>query len=182
MLLVMVKFLYLSVPRGFFLSAQWKDPHTFIDSLLGASAVLALLWRAIPPWQPIRALPTDPLWETVYAVVGAMVVGLVGKLLRRSAHKRRAQITEFRQEMQREAWRQQARAAQGLAPDDRGTTTVIQAIGHQYLAPPEPWSQTIRGILILGLIVAVVGGLIVALIQLYWEYSFFQVRWPSGRN
>jgi hypothetical protein len=30
--------------------------------------------------------------------------------------------------------------------------------------------------------VAVVGGLIVAFIQLYAEYSYLQVRWPSSRN
>jgi hypothetical protein len=46
------------------------------------------------------------------------------------------------------------------------------------MAPPESWSQTLRGILILGLIVALVSGLIL----LYVEYAFFQARWPSSRN
>ena len=155
----------------------------FIDPLLRDWLILALLWLAIPPWQPRPTLPTAPLWEFVYAVVGAAAVMIVGMLLLRSAYARRAQIKEFRQEMQREAWRQQARAAQGLAPDDRGSTTVItQATWNRYAAPPEPWSQTIRGILILGLIIAVVGGLIVAFIQLYAEYSYFQGRWPSSRH
>jgi hypothetical protein len=103
----------------------------------------------------------------------------LGGLLLRSAYARRAQITEFRQEMQREAWRHQARAAQGLAPDNRGTTTVIrQGIWNEYAAPPESWSQTLRGVLILGLIVALVSGLIL----LYVEYAYFQVRWSSSRN
>jgi hypothetical protein len=103
----------------------------------------------------------------------------LGGLLLRSAYARRAQITDFRREMQREAWRQQARAAQGLAPDDRGTTTVIrQATWHQYPAPPESWSHTTLG----SLTIALVGGVIVGLIVLYAEYSYFQVRWPSSRN
>ena len=38
----------------------------------------------------------------------------LGGLLLRSAYARRAQITEFRQEMQREAWRQEARAARSM--------------------------------------------------------------------
>ena len=95
----------------------------------------------------------------------------LGGLLLRSAYARRAQITEFRQEMQREAWRQQARAAQGLAPDNRGTTTVIrQGIWNEYAAPPESWSQTLRGVLILGLIVALVSGLICSM----WNMRTFK--------
>jgi heme exporter protein D len=141
--------------------------------------VLVLLWRAIPPWQPRPLVPTVPLWNYVYVVWGAGVLIVVGGLLVRSARARRAQITEFRQEMQREAWRQQAREARGLAPDDRGSTTVIaQGVWHQYMAPPESWSQRPRGIMILGLIVALVSGLAL----LYVEYAYFQVRWPSSRN
>jgi hypothetical protein len=104
---------------------------------------------------------------------------VLGGLLLRSAYARRAQITEFRQEMQREAWRQQARVAQGLATDDRGKTTVIrQATWHQYPATPESWSHTT----LRSLTIALVGRVIVGLILLYAEYSYFQVRWPSSRN
>ena len=178
LVLLWVKDLYLSLPYNPFLSKQGKGLRGLIDSLLGASAVLAWLWRAIPPWQPRPIVPTASLWEYLYVLWGTLVVMVLGGLLVRSARARRAQIREFRQEMQREAWRQQAREARGLAPDDRGTTPVIG----QYVAPPESWSQTPRGIVILGLIVALVGGLIVAFIQLYAEYSYFQVRWPSSRN
>jgi hypothetical protein len=154
-----------------------------IDSVFDDWSILSLLWRAIPPRHPITGVPTTAMWEYGYALWGALVVGGIGAWLRWSAHKRRAQITEFRQEMQREAWREQARAARGVAPDDRGHTTVIgQALWHEYAATPEPWSQTIRGILILGLIIALVSGIIVGFIVLYAEYSFFQVRWPSSRN
>jgi hypothetical protein len=179
LLLVLVKHLYLNVPRGFFSFGPGRDPHTFIDSLLRAWPVLAWLWRALPSWQPIHALPTAPLWEYVYAIWGAAAVALVGGFLRWSAHKRRVQISKFFETMQQEDWREQVRAARGLAPDDRGATTVIgQAIWYQYAAPSEPWSQTTRGILILGLIV----GLVVGLILLCAEYGYFQPRWPSNRN
>jgi hypothetical protein len=172
LLLVLVKHLY-HTPAGLFFPPVGPALHRLIDPLIRDWLVLDLLWRSIPPWQP--ASP----WELVYAVWGAMVVTLVGKLLLRSASARRAQITEFRQEMQREAWRQQARAAQGLAPDDRGSTTMIaHGIWHQYMAPPESWSQTLWGVLILGLIVALVSGPIL----LYLEYAYFQGPWPSSRN
>jgi hypothetical protein len=86
----------------------------------------------------------------------------LGGLLLRSAYARRAQITEFRQGMRREAWRQQARVAQRLAPDDRGTTTVIrQATWPQYPAPPESWSPTTLGSLPIALVGVVIVGLIV---------------------
>jgi hypothetical protein len=178
-----VKDLYLSLPGDLFLSPLGKNLRGLIDPLLRDWRILDLLWRAIPPWQPRPSVPTAPLWNYLYVLWGAMVVMVLGWLLLRSARARRAQIMEFRQAMQHEAWREQARAARGLAPDDRSTTTVIrQGIWNEYAAPPESWSQTLRGILILGLIVAVVGGLIVAFIQLYAEYSYFQVRWPSSRN
>jgi hypothetical protein len=107
-----------------------------------------------------------------------MVVVGVAKFLLRSASTRHAQIAEFHREMQREAWRQQVRAAEGLPPANHATTTIIgQAILHQYPAPPESWTQTFWGIVILGLIVALIGGVIL----LYVEYGYFQVRWPSGR-
>jgi hypothetical protein len=51
LILIWVKDLYLSLPYDTFLSRQGKGLRALIDSLLGASAVLALLWRAIPPWQ-----------------------------------------------------------------------------------------------------------------------------------
>jgi hypothetical protein len=112
-----------------------------------------------PPWQPIRAVPTTLLWEYVYAVWDAMVVGLVGGLLRWSAHTHPAQIMEFYRERQRDAWRREERGPGGAVTDHWGPTTVIgQAIWHQYAALPESWPQTPRGIVILGLIVTVVGG------------------------
>jgi hypothetical protein len=108
-----------------------------------------------------------------------MVVALIGGLLLRSAYARWAQIRDHRWDMQREAWRQQMHAAQGLAPADRGTTAVIgQVTWHQYPAPPESWSHTTLGSLIIALVVGVIVGLIV----LYAEYTYFQVRWPSSRN
>ena len=102
-----------------------------------------------------------------------------GGFLVRSAYARRAQIRTFREEMQREAWRQQMREAQGLAPAGRVTTTVIgQVTWHQYPAPPESWSHTTLGSLIIALVV----GLVVGLILLCAEYGYFQPRWPSNRN
>jgi hypothetical protein len=174
-----VKDLYYT-PSGLLFTPDWGPPlRRLINPLLRDWLILDLLWRAIPPWQPRPTLPTAPLRDNLYVFWGALVVIFLGGLLLRSAYARRAQITEFRHEMQREAWRQQARAAQGLAPDDRGTTTVIrQGIWNEYAAPPESWSQTLRGVLILGLIVALVSGLIL----LYAEYSYFQVHWPSSRN
>jgi hypothetical protein len=178
LLLVLVKDLY-HTPAGLFFPPVGPALHQLIDPLLRDWLILALLWRAIPPSQPRPTLPTAPVWDYLYVFWGALVVMFLGGLLLRSAYARRAQITEFRQEMQREAWRQQTRAAQGLAPDNRGTTTVIrQGIWNEYTAPPESWSQTLRGVLILGLIVALVSGLIL----LYVEYAYFQVRWPSSRN
>jgi hypothetical protein len=133
----------------------------------------------MPPWQPRPIVPTAPLWNYLYILWGALVVMVPCGLLLRSALARRAQIREFLQEMQREAWREQARAARGLTPDDHGRTMVIQqGIWHQYPAPPESWSHTLWGVLILGLIVAVVSGVFL----LYLEYAHFQGRWPSSRN
>ena len=57
-----------------------------------------------------------------------------------------------------------------------------QGAWHQYMAPPEPWSQTIPGIMILSLIATVTNGLIIAFIQPYAGYTYFQARWPSSRN
>jgi hypothetical protein len=177
LLLFLVKHLYVDFSSSPF-SGNWGGSlRQLIDPLLRDWPILDLLWRAMPPWRPISAGPITPIWDYVYVVWGALLVIFVGVLLRRSAHARRAQIAEFSREMQREAWRQQARAAGGVAPDDRGPTTVIgQAIWHEYAAPPESWSQTPRGIVILSLIVTVVGGLIVGLFVLYAEYSFFQAH------
>ena len=81
---------------------------------------------------------------------------------------------EFYRERQHDAWRREERKPGETAPDHRGPTTVIgQAIWQQYAAPPELWSQTTWGIVILGLIVTVVGGLFVRLLVLMAEYSFF---------
>jgi hypothetical protein len=168
--LVLVKDLYYTSAGLLFLPVG-PALRRLIDPLLRDWLILAMLWRVIPPWQPRPTLPIAPLWDYLYVFWGALVVMFLGGFLLRSAYARRAQITEFRQEMQREAWRQQARAAQGLAPDDRGPTTVIgPAIWHQYAAPLESWSQRPLGIVILGLVVALVGGLVV----LYAEYSYFQ--------
>jgi len=176
--LFLVKDLYLNLPHNLLFSKPGQDLRRLIDPLLDDWRILDLLWRAIPPWQPIPAGSPRLPWEYLYVMWGAMVVAGIGGLLRRSAHKRRTQIAVFQDEMQREAWREQARAARGVAPEARGATTVIgQAVWHQYEAPPEPWSQTIQGILSLGLIV----GLVVGLILLYAEYAFFQPHWPSSR-
>jgi hypothetical protein len=176
LLLFLLKGLY-QTPASPFL--PWQPAlRRFIDSILDDWVVLALLWRAIPPWQSRPTLPTAPLWDHFYVVCGASAVMCVAGFLLRSAYARRAQITEFRQEMQREAWRQQARAAQGLAPGYRGPMTVIDASWHQYAAPPESWSHTTLGSVILGLIIALVSGIIL----LYAEYLYFQMRWPSSRN
>jgi hypothetical protein len=172
LLLFMVKALYVLSYSPF--SAAWGARlHNFIGSLLEDWAVLDLLWRAIPPWQPVTTVSETELWSLIYATWIVMVVILVGKLLLRSASTRHAQIAEFHREMQREAWRQQARTAQGLPPDDRASTTIIgQATLHQYPAPPESWSQTPRGIMILGLIVTLIGGVVL----LCLEYGYFQAR------
>jgi hypothetical protein len=178
LLLFFVKHLYINLSYSVFADAWGAKLRHSIDLLLKDWAVLVLLWRTIPPWQPAPTLPTTPDWDWVYVMWLVMItIGASGFLLR-SASARHAQIMEFHREMQREAWRQQARAAQGLPPDNHVTTTVIgQAILHQYPAPLETWYQTPRGIVILGLIVALIGGVIL----LYVEYGYFQVRWPSGR-
>jgi hypothetical protein len=183
LLLFLLKFLYINLPVLLFFFADGEKVRRSIDTFLRAWPVLILLLRAIPPWQPIGTLVITPQWDFVYAVWGVMVVFLVARLLRRSAYRRRAQITTFQDEMQREAWGQQAREARGVAPDVGGTTTVIgPAIWHQYAAPPESFGQSTKGIVILGLIIALVGGIIVGIIVLYAEYAFFQLHWPSGRN
>jgi hypothetical protein len=158
----------------------WEpDLRRFINSLLRDWPILDLLWRMIPPRQPMPILPTTPLWGHLYAYWGAFAVMVVAGLLLRSAYTRRAQITEFRRETEREAWRQQARAAAGIAPNYRGPTTVIQqGIWHEYPAPPESWSQTLSGVLILGLLIALVSRLLL----LYAEYAWFQNRWFPSRN
>jgi hypothetical protein len=133
--LIPVKHFYLN-PTSFLFPNWGSDLRRHIDPVLDDWPVLSLLWRAIPPRHPITGVPTAAMWGYVYPFWGALVVGGIGAWLRWSARKRRAQITDFRQEMQREAWREQARAARGVAPDDRGATTVIgQAIWHQYVAP-----------------------------------------------
>jgi hypothetical protein len=156
LLFFVVKHFYLNLPHDLFLSEQGKDLRKFIDSLLGAWAVLALLWRAIPPWQPIHPLPTTPLWDYVSVVWGTIVVGFIGGLLRWNARTRRTEIMEYYRESQHEA----------------------QAISHEYAVPPESWSQMLWGILIPSLIVALGSGLIL----FYAEYAFFQAFQPSGRN
>jgi hypothetical protein len=181
LLLVVVKSIYVA-PSGpsspSFL--DWEAPlrrllQPILEPILRSSAVLSWLWQMIPIWTPANP------WNYLYALWGALVVSLIGGRLVWSARTRRAEIMDYYREMQREAWREQARAARGGAPASRGPTAVIgQAIWqwHEYAAPPEPWSQTIRGILSLGLIVAFVSGLIL----LCAEYWFFQAYWPSSRN
>jgi hypothetical protein len=178
LLLFFVKLLYIDLSYSVFADAWGPKLRHSIDLLLKNWAVLALLWRTIPPWRPARTLLTTPDSDWVSVMWLVMITMGASVFLLRSASARDAQIKEFDREMQREAWRQQARAAQGLAPDNHVTTTVIgQAILHQYPAPPESWSQTPRGIVILGLIVALIGGVILH----YVEYGYFQVRWPSSR-
>jgi hypothetical protein len=161
------------------LAKKGENLHNFINSLIEDWVILGLLWRAIPPWQPMRSSPTTPHWDYVYPIVLIWVIGSFGGRLLWKARTRRAELMEYYREMQREAWREQARAARGMAPDDRGATTVIgQAIWHQYAAPPEPWSQKPLWSVILTLIV----GVVVGLLLLSAEYSFFQVHWPFGRN
>jgi hypothetical protein len=182
LLLFLVKDLYLNLPHDLFFSAPGKALRTFIDSLLGDWVVLHMLWRAIPPWQP-RPTTSTPSWEYLYVMWGAGGVAVLGGFLRWRAHTRRAEIMEYTREIQREAWREQARRARRRAPDDRGSTRANRPDPwHEYAAPPAPWSQTVGGILVLGLITALVGGLVVGVILLYAEYAFFQVLWPSGRN
>jgi hypothetical protein len=153
LLLFLVKHVYVNLSYSPFSAAWGAKLRNSIDSLLEDWAVLDLLWRASPPWQPMATLSTTPLWDYVYVMWLAMVVIAVGGLLLRSAYARHAQITEFRQEMQREAWRQQARRAQGLDPDDRGTTTLFrQTTWHQYPAPLESWSHTTLGSLTIALV------------------------------
>jgi hypothetical protein len=114
LLLILVKHVYQTPTYSFF---PWgADLRRYVDPVLDDWSVLSLLWRSIPPRHPITGVPTTAMWEYVYAIWGAIVVGGIGGWLRSSAYKRRAQITEFRQEMEREAWRQQARAASGIAP------------------------------------------------------------------
>ena len=174
-LLFVVKYLYLDLPGDLFLGKPGNALKAFIDSLLGHSTVLALLWQAMPPWRPMRISPTNGYWAFLYAIWGAMAVGFIGGRLLWSARRRRAQITEFQQEMQREAWREQARAARRLAPEDRSMTMVVgQATWHQYAAPSESWWRTLWGNLTLGLIIMAIG--------LCVEYWFFQTYWPSGLN
>jgi hypothetical protein len=178
LLLFFGKHLYVNLSYSVFAGAWGAKLRHSIDLLLKDWAVLALLWRTIPPWQPAPTLLTTPDWDWVYVMWLVMITMGASGFLLRSASARHAQIMEFHREMQREAWRQQARAAQGLPPHDHVTTTVIgQAILHQYTAPPESWYQAPRGIVILGLVVALIGGVIL----LYVEYGYFQVRWPSGR-
>src|SRR5262245_105771 len=89
LVLFFVKYLYLSLPYDPFLLPTGKSLRGLIDSLLGASAVLALLWRAIPPWQPRPIVPTAPLWNYLYIWWGAFVVMVLGWLLLRSALAKR---------------------------------------------------------------------------------------------
>jgi len=175
-LLVLVKHLY-HTPAGLFFPPVGPALHRLIDPFLRDWLVLDVLWRAIPPWQPASSL------EVLYGIYGGLVLIGFGGFLFRSAYARYVQIRAYRWEMAREVWRQQDREARGLAPDDRGRTMVIgQAVWYEYPAPPEPWSQTLWGVLVLGLIIALIGGLVVGVILLYAEYAYFQVRWPSGRN
>jgi hypothetical protein len=183
LVLYMVKGLYQGSPNDLFFSPLTKNLRGLIDPLLRDWPLLALLWQAIPASQSKTALPTDPQWEFLYVLWGALVVIVVGGLLLRSARRRHAQIADFRLEMEREAWRQQARETAGGIHDYRGPRTVIQqGIWYEFPAPRESWSQTTWGVIVLGLIVALVGGLVVGFIQLYWEYAYFQGRWFPSRN
>jgi hypothetical protein len=162
-----VKHLYYSTP-AFPLLPDWgAGLRQFIDPLVHNWLVLALLWRAIPPWQPVPAVPTTPMPEYVYFFCGIAVVMAIGGLLLNSASRRRAQIMDFYREREREAWRQEARGSGQATPDPRGLTAVIQQnIWHQYAAPPEPWYQRPWGIVLLGILVGVC-----VLIAEYWLFQ-----------
>jgi hypothetical protein len=175
LLLTAVKHLYYLTPAGGLFPDWGGKLRGHIDPLLDDWAIFSLLWRAIPPWQPMPLSPATPYWDVMYAVWGVTVVSLVGGFLHWSARKRRAQINRFREEMEHEEWREQYRAARGLAPDDRSVTMVIgQATLNQSPAPAEPWSQRPLWSVMIGLIIGV--------ILLYLEYALFQAYWSSGRN
>jgi hypothetical protein len=178
LLLCLLKDLY-HTPAGLFFPAIGPALRRHIDPILDDWAVLSWLWDLIPIWQLPSATASTSAWNFMYILWGVLVVIGVCGLFVRSSRARWRQVRIAREEAEREAWREQIRAAQGRAPDARGARTVItQGVWHQYMAPPESWSQTIWGILILGLVVAGVSGLLL----LYVEYAYFQSRWPSSRN
>jgi hypothetical protein len=152
LILVLVKYLYLTLPSTLF-AIPGEHLRRLIDSILRDSAVLARLWQVIPAWQVI------PGWNGVYTVWGAMVVGGVGATLFGSARGRHAQIRQMSQEMEREAWKREERGRV-----ERPLEQQLRVI-HQLLAPPEPWHKKPRGIVVLGLVVTVVGGVLLYLVK-----------------
>lgn len=87
LLLFVVKHVYFFLASPMFAGEGMKLPG-FVESLLEEWAVLDLLWRAIPPWQPTPAVPTTPRWDSLYGLCGALVVGGLGGFLLRSAQNR----------------------------------------------------------------------------------------------
>jgi hypothetical protein len=142
--------------------------HPLLHDFVDAFDVLALLWQAVPPWQPELAVPTSRTWEAVF-MGGVMAVCFIGVFLFTSAERRQAEVMEFYRKREREAWRQEVPGQ--ATPDPWGLTAVIQqGVWHQYAAPPEPRSQRPLWIVGLGLIVTILGGIAVLIVQ-YW---FFQ--------
>jgi hypothetical protein len=178
LLLVLAKHVYFN-PSRFFFPDFSPALHPFINPLLRDWPILALLWWAIPPWKPMPTVPTTAMWEYVNAVWGVLVVAGLGKWLRWTAYERRMEIRDYLRDRQHEAWREQDRAARGLPPDDRGPITVIQqGSWYEAPAPPESFSHTTLGSVVIGLIIALAGGVLL----LWAEYAFFQPHWPSSRN
>jgi hypothetical protein len=61
-----VKHFYLNFLHNLFLSKQAQDLHGLIQPPLRDWRILDLLWRAIPPRQPMPTIPTAPLWDYLY--------------------------------------------------------------------------------------------------------------------
>jgi hypothetical protein len=151
LLLVLLKYLYLTLPDNLFFAAWGAALRRLMDPILRDWAVLAWLWQVIPAWQVI------PGWTGVYTVWGAMVVIGIGGFLLKSAHDRQAQIRQVRQEIEREGWKRE-----GLGPI--GSPRARQTRGiDQYSAPAEPWHKKPLGIVSLGMVVTVIGGLLLHL-------------------
>jgi hypothetical protein len=150
LLLALVKHLY-HTPAGLLFPAVGPALRRHIDPILRDSAVLSLLWRLIPTWQLPSAAAATPAWDYLSIVWGAMVVIVVGAALLNSARARHTQIRQMYEELAREAWKRDV-----LGHVERPQELEMRVI-HQLLAPPEPWHKTLWGIVILGLVVAVVG-------------------------
>jgi hypothetical protein len=68
LVLFTVKHVYVDLSYSLFAAAWGAKLRHFIDTLLKDLAVLDLVWRAIPPWQPVPISLTTPLWNLIYHV------------------------------------------------------------------------------------------------------------------